>query len=546
MISIGIHIQEHSLNVAEVSQKGQVLKTYAIPLAPYQVLAQKQIQVIEELEKLQKKYQKETVRFCFALPQNETSYISTLLPFKDKFKLIKTLPFEIEDRSPFQAENLFFDSRVSIKEKQGKNHILCFLAPKETVEDFLQLIKKAKIHPYLLSTDGVALATLLEDLSVNSEGKTTTYLYLGWEESLCLFFNQGVLESLIPFNWGYKPIVTKMEVTYKLTTEEAKKQFAEKSFLLTDTQGFTKEQTFFSSLVKKEITPLIEKLKFLQLSIETKTELKFENIYFLGPGSIIKNLPSFFSKEFSLPFYRLKKISQQAEPLESFSHYSHSVALGLAFEGLKKPPYSGLNFLRSLGEKKFFLLQKKGRQFLINLGLLFLILTTYSLIKNKESKNLADQIHDIFTSYSEKIALLKYSDISVESVQKFLHKKETKQKNYKLLKNKLNQVNALDHLKSISFILKNNPSWDLKITSLKIKNQKVSINGQIKEPFLENLKTKLKTIAKDSLIKTKQETKQKQGAFPPSVKKEEGKSEEAFFSDYLSFSYQFQIRSEIK
>lgn len=553
--SIGIHIQEHSINIVEMSLNGTINKTHIIPLEPYDTKEQKYIQIAQQLRALAKKHKKEAARFCFALPQNQVSYFKTQFPFKEKFKLIKTLPFEIEDQSPFPSDRVFYDSRVSLKSRDNKYSVLCFLTPRERVQEYNEIIKDSKITPWLISAEGAALATLLEGLNPSPENAgSAVYVYLGWSESLALFFHEGNLETLSHISWGFQPVVEAMKKTYKLNTENAKKQFSEKAFILMEQKGFTKEQVFFSSLIKKEVGQLIEKLRFLQLSMETDTELKFQKILLMGPGAVIKNLPAFLSRTFPIPFLRLKAIPQFPNwDLNNDSNQTLLIPLGLALEGLRRPPYSGLNLMRSLNERKFLNFQKQWKKTLVAVGISFAVLTGYALIKNRESRLLADHIHSVFMTYGEKIASLRSSKIHEEAVEEFLSKKESERKNKKLLESNLSQTTPLDHLKILTDILKPPSEWELKITALKIKGQMIDIEGSVHPSFYETLTIRLQTLAETDTLKKKElppqptEKETTKEAPPGPDKKSEGNDKQESSpppeeTHRESFSYSFKMK----
>ena len=501
--SIGIHIQEHSINIAEVSLKGTLNNTHIIPLEPYDTKEQKYIQIAQKLKALAKEHKKEAVRFCFALSQNQVSHFKSQFPFREKFKLTKTLPFEIEDQSPFQPDQVFFDSRVSLTSRENKYSVLCFLTPRKRVQEYSEMIKNSRISPWLLSAEGAALATLLEGLNPLPENAgSAVYIYLGWRESLALFFHEGNLETLSHIPWGFQPVVEAMKKTYKLNTEDAKKQFAEKAFILMEQKGFTKEQVFFSSLVKKEVSYLTEKLRLLRLSMETETELKFQQVFLMGPGAVIKNLPAFLSRTFPIPFLRLKTLPQFPNwDLSSYSRQALLIPLGLALEGLRRPPYSGLNLMSSMNERKIRIFQKKWKKTLTALGIAFAVVTGYALIKNRESRYLADHINSVFMTYGEKIALLRSSKIHEETVEDFLTKKEMERNNKKLLQEQLSKTTPLDHLKTLTDILKPPTEWELKITGLKITGRAVDIQGKINPSFYETFKSRLQTLAENNSLK---------------------------------------------
>ena len=132
MLSLGIYIQDHRLDWAELSPKGQILRLESLPLLNFKSESSKNLAIAEQLKKLQIKYQNQSVRFCFGLYQNRVSYFKKLFPFKEKFKLHKVLSFEIEEESLFQAKNVFFDTRLNPEPYKDKNHVLCFFNSKKS------------------------------------------------------------------------------------------------------------------------------------------------------------------------------------------------------------------------------------------------------------------------------------------------------------------------------------------------------------------------------------------------------------------------------
>ena len=235
---------------------------------------------------------------------------------------------------------------------------------RENVKSFLQLSKHLKIKPYLLSTEGSALANLVEKWGAinfqEQKGNHFLSIYLDFYESIVLFFEDGHLNHISTIDWGASSIVREMEKRYKLSFETARIQFSEKAFILTEQKGFTKDQIFFSSLIKKELSFLIHKLQLLKLSLETKKDLKIKEASLLGPGSVIKNISAFLSAELSFNVSRVKTLpSLPAVDFSEAKNHSFLVAWGLAMEGLKKPPYGGLNLLQAIYKKQFSLFPKK-------------------------------------------------------------------------------------------------------------------------------------------------------------------------------------------
>ena len=511
MLSLGVHIRERGLSAVELLLKGSSLElkaAYNLPFESSQASPEKKrVMIVQRLQELRQKFKGENVRFCFGLPQSQTSCFPLDFPFKEKFKILKTLPFEIEDKSPFQSEKTFFDARITKITEQGRSRALCFAAPEESVGEFLQLLKASGTPLHLLTTDGSALANLIEGgkecaLSPASRksGKSALYIYLGLWESAALFFKDGCLEAISAIEWGITSLVSKMEARYHLPFDKALEEFFEKSFILTEQKGFTKEQIFFSRLIKSELSVLTPKLRLLELSFKTQNSAEIPEGIIFGPGSAIKNLSAFLSEELSMNFFRAEDLPRFPQmDLADPKNHSFLIPFGLAMEGLKKAPYGGVNLLRSLKTGGFSFFPKPARPALMAFAAALVIFTAYSFVRERGSRHLADQIHSVFVNYGKKIAFMKEREIDVDSVKSFLEEREALSQNESFIKERISGPNPMDWLQTLTKGIDPKPEWDMRISYLKLSGGKVDLAGEINKPYFENLKSRLKALAKGPL-----------------------------------------------
>ena len=556
MISIGIHIQDHHIAVVKLLLKNGKIETKEITkysLGHRLTEKERRIKTAEHLNHIFEKYEKESCRFCFALPQHQVSSFQASFPFKERFKILRTIPFEIEDKSPFRLEKILFDIRFSNITKKNESDVICFLTPKEHVTDFLDFIKQTKISPYLLSTEAAAISNLIEGLNQHSKQTTVSkkgalYIHLGYTESFALFFYNKQLKHISTFSWGFDSVIENMMSRYQLSFEEAQNQFAEKAFVLTEKEGVTKEQVFFSQLIKTELHLLVDKLKILKLSVETDKAIQIQKGFILGSGSVIQNLSSFLSDELSLPVQRMKKITQFSD-WNLFDSTSHSflIPLGLALEGFKRPPYEGLNLIRSLNKKmSLFFLQEKWKKSILYIVASFFILTSYSFFRKQENQKISDQVHNIFMNYSKKVASLSARKTTVENVEHFL----TTQTNIKeariLIQDQVSEPQPIDRLKILTKHITTKPEWNFKLTFLEIENRKIHIEGYISEVHSMDFKNQLREISENKKIKI----------LTPKIKKELPKGEDLKLdlknkevpqkeNKDLNFSYSFTIKDDL-
>ncbi len=511
MISIGIHIHSQGFNVVELDLHRGSLKiknSHNHVFVSQSQEEHKQIIILEYLQTLEEKYRNEPVRFCYGLAQNQVSGFSIEFPFKEKFKILKTLPFQIEDKSPFRSDKTFYDGRIT-KITNNNSYVTCFVTPESNIQDFLKFSESLKTKPYLLSVEGIALMNIISGWNYNATKsirgiKNALYIYLGFHGSIVLVFKEGHLNSISNLEWGAASIIEQMSNKYKLSLENSIDQFFEKSFILTSQKGFTKEQVFFSDLIEKELKSLIHQFKLLKLSLETESKIKFQENFIFGPASVIKNLSAYLSTESSSYFSRLKNLRDiKTFDLSESKNQNLLIPIGLAMEGFKRPPYGGVNFLHSLNKQNFQLIPKKWKSTFIGFFMILFLFSVYVFIRNQESLHLVDKMQDVFVDYGKKIASLRKSQVSVDKVKGYLEDKEVLLEVEKLIKEKVSKESPMNQLKIVTEAIDVEQSSQLKITYLKIKDRRIFIRGSIHKDFLSTLKSQLQKISKNKIKKLK-------------------------------------------
>ena len=502
MISIGFYISKDSLSVAELSlsaQQPEILFLKEVFFKDSQSEEEKQTAISKEIERIEAKHKGKNIRLCYSLSQNLVSNFFLEFPFKEKFKILKTLPFEVEDKTPFQMDKALFDARICKITNTNKSSVLVFVTPEENVKNFVSFLKPLKRQTHLLGCPAPALANLLEiwnaplSKAQNSRSEEA-YLYLGLESSLILIYRNGFLNHVSDLEWGVKGIIEEMSQAYKLEKEKAFEEFFTKAFILTQAKGWTKEQVFFSNLIKKQIQSLAPELKLLKMSLETKHKHPLSTVAIFGPGAMIKNLTVFLTDELDLPVVKLKQLAPfpnfdlQKKPLAD-------IALGLALEGLKKSPYTGLNFLQSAKKTAFLYYPKKWKKSAFVFLFCFLVFSVYAFVRQFESSKALTKIEAVFLDYGTKIARLRGKAVQVESVKNFLTEEKEKQKDEKIVREQLNLEQPMNYLERIAQKLGAVDNWNLSLQFLKIAGRQVEMRGSIDSLALERFKTALQSLA---------------------------------------------------
>ena len=95
------------------------------------------------LKDLANKYKNQEVKYIVCLPQNQVSTHTLSFPFKERYKIIKSLQFELEDKILFNYDQLISDIMITRSDKK-KTSVLVFSTFKDTIIKTIKLFKRIK------------------------------------------------------------------------------------------------------------------------------------------------------------------------------------------------------------------------------------------------------------------------------------------------------------------------------------------------------------------------------------------------------------------
>ena len=150
MKSVGVDIGSSHIKVVEVqstSKRFNVL-SYQVHSLTRPPGTDQDIEVIEYLRDLATRFDASSTRFSFAIRQDRVSIRNKIFPFKDRIKINKSLPFELEEDIPFSSDAAVFDAKL-IQYHGNATEILACAAPDQHVKNLVQLISDGGISPYI-------------------------------------------------------------------------------------------------------------------------------------------------------------------------------------------------------------------------------------------------------------------------------------------------------------------------------------------------------------------------------------------------------------
>lgn len=478
MISLGIDIGRSSIKVVEVESltRGFAFKRFIeLPLSN-DPTKDKKIEIIDHLRNLSAQYSQTHAQFVFGLPQEQLSSRFLNFPFRERHKILKIVPFELEDDIPMNFSDSIFEAKI-IRYNKKSADVMAFAALKEDIQAQLDLVRDGGCSLSLLSAQGVALSNLMEkwylpppevqgfspvenhesgqDQEIKTEKPGEMLLDLGHQNSRVLFYEEGHLVAIRNLDWGAQNISRHLAVKYSLNPLQARKEMEKKAFILLDKETAQKDHVVFSEAIEEALEPLINQLRLSALEVQSQFKLKWVRAHLVGAPAQIKGLGPYLTRYLEVPFnlfHHFQLLSDIRFDVDLQKEMACATALGLAIEGLKKPRNPALNFLKgdfAVQSKAFQQFVEKWSYTLTLCAVAFVAFFIYSSLRVSFSDEASLESETILKRQAQTIANKRGSEASPSRLRRFLdqHKREVvarkKARQLLHLKTPLDLINVL-------------------------------------------------------------------------------------------------------
>ena len=459
---------------------------------------QRKIEISTHLKSIVEKYPQHSYSYSFSIPQNQISVHNLSFPFRERFKIKRSLPFEIEENIPFSMENILYSPKFAYTQG-GQTYILTYVTPQVWVEEFLQFIKKT-ISPSYLIPRSAALANIFENfMHAPPQWKDGVQpdqlkIYLSYENSMALVLSQKrvILDSQI--NWNLQSCIEEISSKYRRNLDQSLEFFFQNAFITHE------EGTHLVPLlttIKKSISDLKHQIQLLYLHLKGMGFESIKEIHILGPGGQIQNLTTHLFEVFKTPVHVFDQ-----HPSYTSIKPSHFIALGTALSGLQKPKNPPVNLMDHFKNTSASLIQisEKRKKLFQICAAVFFSLMVYSGFRNYQSERLLDHVSETFSQYSRKIAGLRTRSISIENVEKFIQQKQKSSRMTQIYDSIPSSLSPMEFLKTLSLSILDADEWNLEVSQFEINKNKVSLQGFISKNYFEDLKTQLKTLSSNNTL----------------------------------------------
>lgn len=542
MLSIGIDIGSYSLKVAKVrsTNRGYELIHHAEYPLSQDPTKDNQLEIIEVLRDVRRHLWEDGTNIVVGAHQHEVSFRRREFPFRERHKILRALPFELEDDIPFSAEDSVFDAKITHFTGQ-QAHVLACACPKEHLLKILKRVGDGGINPDIVSVDGVAGANLFEEWReapweypagaqpLPDAAQTDLVINIGHNFTTAAVIKDGYLLDIRTVDWGGKDIADTIAVRYSLHYVEALKELRRKAYILTNNEGATKEQIALSDVVKSSVDQLAQRLRLAILEMKSRHQVEFRQAILVGGVSQLRNIGPYLTQKIEIATNRLARLDMLPS-LDFATSPNNEVAfitaIGLAVEGLKRPKNPALNLLKGEFAKQnqnLRLFWEKWNHGIKVLGIAFAVIVLWTLMRESFSLSNAEVAQDQLHTHAKNIIGLKGPRVSERNIKAFIREQEQKLKNKEMIESLQNINSGLDIVKRISSLAPNKKAGMLNVRELKVDAHTVSLTGEASHVgVLNELQKALKSMAKDGKI---------QIAAPPPAQK----------PGYKSFKYSLRV-----
>jgi len=516
--SVGIDIGTSSIKVVEVtsSNKGiQVTQFTEHPLNANPAF-DPEIEILEFLRGLASTYDHATTRFVFSLRQEQVSVRNKTFPFNDRQKILKSLPFELEEDLPFSNETAIFDAKI-IRTLGGTAEVLACATPKNRVAAAIQKMSDSGLDISVLSAEGIAFANCFEnwdspppafpaaavEIDITApERRIQIMVQIGHTRTLVCAFENSLLIGVRSVLWGGKNIADSIARRYEIPYIEALKEMQTKAFILPSKEGASYDQIVFSDTISAQVKELARELKISILEFRSEFNGHVESVGITGGASQILNLHAHLTQQLELPV-------NKALVLTNFTSLSFErttridsvigIALGLAIEGLKKPRNPALNFMKGefALENTFFRVfwERWGTAIQVSAAA-FVIFFVYSFIRENVAINLSDRTTEGLKAQAKTVAKLPNRSQNESGVKKYIRDQKKRATEMRTLASLANMNSALDVMKKVNDAIPGKATVVLDVRKLSVIEDQVQIEGVVQDAKqFSILETTLSNIA---------------------------------------------------
>lgn len=541
MKCLGVDIGSSSIKIAEVEGSGRsasITNIWEIPLSMDPTKDQS-IEIIEKLRAFTSQYPAKDVRWVVGVPQNNVSVRLKRFPFKERAKILKSLPFELEEDIPFDTGETIFDARV-VETFANASDVLAIASPFGPIEETMERAKDGGFDATMVSPEGIALSNVLDNwwgpvsetpvqVPVGDEvfrGKdlqpTHAILQIGHSRTNLIVYRSGADGTSHPvairsIQWGGHDVALAIEHVFKVPYVEAIKVLQTKSFVLLNTTGASRDQLAMHKSIADSAAPLVRELRLTLLDLKGSAGADVRDIRLTGGACQIQNFAPWLTQSLEVPINTLEFIgalvnSGRMQVKASLTPQLENIAataIGLAIEGIRKPSNPGINLRKGTFAKSnesvrlFWETWQTTAQVAVAI---FVTFFAYSVVRESMTLTLASRSDEVLADAAKNAAGLKGAAATADGISRYIQKENKAIKDRETLAQMDSYVSAMDFVlqmaERLPVQLPPKAGRGLDVDNLTIDNDDLTVQGRAQgADILVAVERELQSIAKSGSVK---------------------------------------------
>jgi type IV pilus assembly protein PilM len=267
------------------------------------------------------------------------------LPFTDRRKIARVIPFEVEGHIPFSLEEVVVSYHI-LKQEHGKTKLLAGAMKKDLLRENLETLAKAGVTPRVVDLDFMALFNLSQSGLVEVEGCYAIVDVGEIKTSVCIV-DAGHLGFGRSIPIAGRAIDQAVQKEFGLSPAESERLKETTGFLpLSDQNDLDEEQKRISLTVESAVIPLVQEIGRTFYAFEAEAQQKVKQVVLCGGTAQLTNFPAYLSEKMEVPAFSLSLSRSGGPEIGPENSVLMSHACGLSMRAVANGRCSQLNFLR--------------------------------------------------------------------------------------------------------------------------------------------------------------------------------------------------------
>lgn len=399
------------------------------------------------------------------------------LPFLDKAKVLKVLPFQIEQKIPLKLEQIHYDYNLTKNRETKVTNISTFIVNKEDFNKNFEKIKDTNAKLRAMLPDSLSYRYLYNTL----ESEIVAFLDIGAKYSRFLIFNNDSMLSDLTIKMAGNDIDKVISETFDVSLEMAKQAKEKVSKIFEFEANQDESKLIIEKIIKEKIDDIIDIINVELKRVDLDKDIP---IYLLGGGALITNLSSYIESKLN---FTTKKSSLWKNPM-------YAKSIGYALRETQYIKDCKVNFLKgefALKSSESLVIPKNIWLYLFFIIIIVSLFFTQEKLKYNALKNRIDKIENNTQKISKQLIKDDFYD-PTELLSIISSRDDTKEKI-------IPSHTALDHLSNISKLFLD-AKIKLNVKSINILEKQISITTLVDS--IEVIDQLVEALKKDKCYKT--------------------------------------------